>query len=445
MGSVLTLAVSVYFFIISYRLQFIYLLFVFLLPFMPPYLGFGIGSEGFAISLKRILLIILMMALTLSLTQNLKYISKRMSPSYQQNKIMINLLLLFFAVKVFSLTINSREISQYIMIFMEFFSSVFIMVMTILIINTKESIDQLVKIIFYSYNIVLIFVLIEFILQYPVYGKLASDQIMLLTDATMGLTRSGMYRVRTSFLNSIVLGQYLVILFPMIVAYIYKNNYALLVKMIYLILFIFAIYSTGSRSAILMSVILVYMYLMLNIYRRGKEYRLIVHTLNLIVIGVIVYFLFNYINTLIMNFHGRFDLLSGGEEIRSSTSRALQYVAVYDKIQEAPFFGFGKERNFVTKFDFFAIDNYYFWVILEVGVIGTFIYLLFYYFLIKTALNLYKTSHIHYYFLPTLLGIFIIIGSMFLVQPPDNHIYLYIFAGLICVMKVLQTNKNEII
>nr|WP_256465877.1 O-antigen ligase family protein [Sulfurovum sp. XGS-02] len=212
--------------------------------------------------------------------------------------------------------------------------------------------------------------------------------------------------------------------------------------MIYLLLFIFAIYSTGSRSAIVMSMILVYIYLVLNIYRRGKEYRLIAHMLNVIVIGVVFYFLFNYIHMLIMNFHGRFDLLSGGEEVRSSTSRALQYVAVYDKIQEAPFFGFGKERNFVTKFDFYAIDNYYFWIILEVGLIGTLLYLLFYYFLIKTALNLYKRSHRHYYLLPTLIGILLIIGSMFLVQPPDNHIYLYLFAGLICVMKALQTNKK---
>ena len=411
---------------------------------MPPYLGFGAGEEGYAISLKRILLMILLMSLTLSFTQNMKYISERISLVYQKNKMVINLLLLFFALKVFSLTINSREVSQYIMILMDFLSSVFIIMLTILLINTKESIDHLIKIIFYSYSIVLIFVLIEFILQYPVYGKLASDQIMLLTDASIGLTRSGMYRVRTSFLNSIVLGQYLAILFPIIVAYIYKNNYSLILKTIYFILFIFAIYSTGSRAAILLAAILVYTYLILNLYRRGQQYRFVVNILNLIVIGVIFYFVFNYINDLIANFHGRFDLLSGGEETRSSTSRALQYVSVYDKMQEAPFFGFGKERNFVTKFDFFAIDNYYFWVILEVGIIGILIYLLFYYFLIKTALNLYKTSYTNYYLLPILIAILIIISSMFLVQPSDNHIYLYIFTGLISVMKVLQTNENKI-
>jgi len=273
---------------------------------------------------------------------------------------------------------------------------------------------------------------------------LASDQMMLLTDATRGLIRSGMYRVSASFLNSIVLGQYLTILFPIIIAYIYKNNYSLILKIIYFLLFIFAIYSTGSRSAIIMSAVLVYSYLMLNLFKRGKQYRIVANVLNLIVFGVVFYFVFNYISDLIMNFHGRFDLLSGGEETRSSTSRAIQYIAVYDKMQEAPFLGFGKERNFVTKFDFFAIDNYYFWVILEVGIIGILIYVLFYYFLIKTALNLYKISYINYYFLPILIAILIIISSMFLIQAPDNHVYLYIFAGLISVMKVLQSNKREI-
>jgi len=411
---------------------------------MPPYLGFGVGGEGFSLSLKRILLIILFMSLALSFTQNREYISKRISLVYQQNKVIINLLLLFFVVKVFSLSINSREISQYFMIFMDFLSSVFIMMLTILLIESKENINYLVKIIFYSYTIVLILVLIEFILQYPLYGKLASSQMMLLTDASIGLTRSGMHRVGASFLNSIVLGQYLVILFPIVIAYIYKNNYSLLLKMLYFLLFIFAIYSTGSRSATLMSAILVYTYLILNLFKMGKQYRFVAHVLNLIVIGVVFYFVFNYISDLVMNFHGRFDLLGGGEETRSSTARALQYVAVYDKMHEAPFFGFGRERNFVTMFDFFSIDNYYFWIILEVGIIGILIYLLFYYFLIRTALNLYKTSYTNYYLFPILIAILIIVSSMFLVQPQDNYVYLYIFAGLISVMKVFQTNENKI-
>ncbi len=409
---------------------------------MPPYLGFGVGGEGFAISLKRILLIILLMSLTLSLTQNRKYISKRISPIYQQNKVVINLLLLFFAVKVLSLTINSREISQYIMLFMDFLSSIFIMMLTILLINTKESINHLAKIIFYSYNIVLILVLIEYILQYPVYGKLASDQMMLLTDATTGLVRGGMHRVRASFLNSIVLGQYLVMLSPIILAYMYKNNYSLLKKIIYFLFFIFAVYTTGSRSSILMSLLLVYLYFMFVLWKRGRLYKFIINLLNLIIISTVFSFIYDFISGLISNFHGRFDLL-GDEETISSTSRALQYIRIYDQMHEAPFFGFGRARNY-TEMVGSSIDNYYFWTILEVGIIGITIYLLFLYFSIKTAVKLYKLSYENYYILPIMIAILIIISSMFLIQAPDNHVYLYIFAGLISVMKVLQSNKREI-
>jgi hypothetical protein len=37
----------------------------------------------------------------------------------------------------------------------------------------------------------------------------------------------------------------------------------------------------------------------------------------------------------------------------------------------------------------------------------------------------------------------IMLGSMILLVSPDNHIYLYIFAGLISVMKVSAANKRQ--
>jgi len=127
LGTALTLVVSAYFFIVSYRLQFAYFLFVFLIPFLPKYIGLGVGSEGFALSLKRILLMILFMWTAVSFTQHREHITKRIFLVYRQNKLLINLLLLLFAIKIFSLTINSRELSQYIALVDDFLSSVFIL------------------------------------------------------------------------------------------------------------------------------------------------------------------------------------------------------------------------------------------------------------------------------------------------------------------------------
>jgi hypothetical protein len=163
---------------------------------------------------------------------------------------------------------------------------------------------------------------------------------------------------------------------------------------------------------------------------------------NLLIIGVVFYFAFHYINDLIMNFHGRFDEITGGEETISSTSRALQYVRIYNLMLDAPFFGFGRLINFRDLLGS-AIDNRYFWMIVEVGIIGISVYFLFLFTLAKTVLNLYKSSYNNYYVFPLLISIFSYIPYKILTVGDTNIIYLYIFAGLVCVIKVMQKEKNN--
>lgn len=443
MGTLLTLAVSAYFFVVSYRLQFAYFLFVFLIPFMPKYIGIGVGGEGFALSLQRVLLMILFMYTVISFVQNKEYISQRILQVYQQNQTLINLLLIFFVIKVFSLSINSREIALYIMLFNDFLLSLFVMMLTILVIDSEEAVDRLMKVLFYGYIIVLILVLVESIIKFPPLGKFASAQMSLARDYSEGLTRGGKYRANGSFISPIVLGEYLVILFPMIIAYIFKNKYSLMFKIIFFLLFIYAVYSAGSRSAILMTAAIFYFYLILNLYKGSSFSRFIANLFNLIIISIVLYFTYNYINDLVTNFTGRYDLIVDPEE-RSSTSRALQYIAVYNVMQEAPLFGFGRERNFLHALEgLTTVDNSFFWIILEVGVIGILVYFLFLFVLAKRAFDQYRSSHINYYLLPLLISTVVSILYHVLSSNSANHIYLYIFAGLICVMKVMQNEKRE--
>jgi len=113
-------------------------------------------------------------------------------------------------------------------------------------------------------------------------------------------------------------------------------------------------------------------------------------------------------------------------------------------MKEAPFFGFGKEQNYIMTFGQHAVDNYYFWVIMEVGVIGVSAYFLFLYSSVKTALHQY-ISYKNYYILPLIISMLISIFYQTLVTDYANLIYLYIFAGMICVMKVLHNNKLSIL
>lgn len=441
MGTILTLAVSAYFFIASYRLQFAYFLFVFLIPFLTKYIGFGVGREGFALSLKRILLMILFMWFAFSLTQNWEYIAKRISLVYQQNKILINLFLLFFILKIFSLSIGSRQLSQYIALFDDFLFTIFIFTLTILIINSKDAFHHLINVFYYGYTITLILVLIESIVKHPLLSIFASGQMELARDVSSSFIRDGGYRTTGGFSNPIVLGNYLIALFPIIMTYININKYSMIFKMTYFLLFVYAVYATGSRSALLFFVVGTYLYIIFFLFKRGSQLtRYITFVINLIITIFVAYFGYNYINDLIISFGGRYDLI----EDRSSTARAMQYVAIYDKMHEAPFFGFGRMRNFTEDLgEHLQIDNYYFWQILEVGVIGMIVYLLFFYFVVKTAYSLYKSSYQNDYLLPLLVSILILIFYQLLSAVKDVQIYLYIFIGLVCAMKVLQNNAEE--
>jgi hypothetical protein len=265
----------------------------------------------------------------------------------------------------------------------------------------------------------------------------------LTRDYSEAFMRAGRYRTNGGFPNPILLGEYLVILFPLIVSYMYRNQYSLLFKMGYFLLFIYAIYSSGSRSAILMTAVMAYFYFIFTLYRSSKFSRFFAIVFNVIILSLVSFFVFEYISHLIMSFSGRFDFITDEGE-RSSVSRALQYVVIYDKMHEAPFLGFGRERNYLTIFsELHAIDNYYFWTILEVGIIGISVYSFFLYALVKTALSQYKVSYQDYYLQPLIISILMSILYQNLMANPANHIYLYIFAGLIAVMKMLQNEKKK--
>lgn len=407
---------------------------------MPKYIGFGVG--GMPLSLIRILLMIIFMAVVISFIQNKEYIAKWTSRVYRENKVLINTLLLFSVLKIVSLSLGSRELKQYIMLYNDFLLTAFLLFLTILLVTSEKDIDRMAKIFFYGYVIVLLLVLIESIVKHPFFTIFMSGNMDLPRDFSQSVFRGDHYRSRGSLVTSIALGEYLIILFPIVTAYMYRRKYSLILKAIFFVLFLYAIYASGSRGPVLMLAVMVYIYLLMYLYRGTQFTRFVTNVFNIIIVGAVFYFTFSYVSSLIVSFHGRFDLLEGGEEVISATSRALQYVRVYEIMQEAPFFGFGRLPNFSDLLGF-TIDNRYFWMLMEVGIIGISVYLFFLFILVKTAFSLYKSPYRSYYVLPILLSILLYIPYKLLTVDSGNLLYLYIFAGMICVLKVLQNKRDK--
>lgn len=442
MSSALTIIVSFLFVFRSFNLLKAYFLFVFLIPFLPAYIGIGAGSKGFSLSLIRILLAILFMFMVIFFIQKQKFSSGSISLAYSSNKNLINIMILFFVLKVFSLLINSTDISLYIKLFNDFLFSLFIFSLTILFVNTNNSIQNLMKMIFYSYTLVLVLVITESVLKFPLLSGLMSQTIELGRDYTIGHIRHDRYRTNGSFLNPILLGEYLVMIFPVVLAYINTLKQSLIFKSVFIVIYLYAIYTTGSRSAILLSLFALYLYILFISLRGNHFTRVIANFFNLILIGTILYFIISYIIDLSSNFTGRFDYIMDPEK-RSSTSRALQFNNVFDRMRDNAWFGLGKNRNFVNELDGAAIDNYYLWTYMEVGLIGLVSYLTFLYFLMKEAWSQFKLIHYNYYLLPIIISIILSITFQLLSVNPANHVYLYIFAGLICTMGVIQNKKRN--
>jgi len=436
-GTVLTLVVSAYFLLVSYKLKKAFYFFIFLIPFVPKYIGFNIGIP---LTLKRIILMIIFMVVTISFIQNKEYITKWLSEVYQQNKVLINTLLLFSVLKVVSLSLGSMELKQYIMLYNDFLLTGFVFILTTLLVTSEEDIDRMAKMFFYGFVIVLILVLVESFVKHPLYTIFMSGG-MNSRDYSLGAFREHSYRAQGSFNTSITLGEYLIILFPIVTAYIYRQKYSFVFKALFFVLFLYSVYATGTRAPVLMFSIMIYIYMLIILYSRGTPItRFTANLLNIVFMSIFFYFAYLYVFDLIHNFQGRFDLISDQEE-RSATSRALQYVRVYEKISEAPFFGLGRMSNYTDVLKF-TIDNRYFWMLLEVGIIGISVYFFFLFTLVKTAFNLYKSPHRSYYIFPLLLSILVYIPYKFLTVSSENLIYIYIFAGLISVLKVLQKEKE---
>ncbi len=440
MSTALTMIVSMLFVFRSLNLLKAYFLLIFLIPFLPSYIGIGVGTGGFSLSLFRIMLAILFAYMVVFSIQRQEYFHRNISLAYMSNKKLINIMILFFLLKVFSLLIHSTEISLYIKLFNDFLFSIFIFSITILLVNSDNTIQNLMKMIFYSYTIVLALVIIESFLKRPLLSGLISQTIEIGRDYTQGYSRNSAYRSSGSFLSPILLGEFLVIMISVVMAYINTFKYSLIFKSVYILLFMYAVYSTHSRSAILLSLFALYLYILFSAYRGNLFTRVIANLFNVSIIIVAFYFIYNYVNNLLINFTGRFDYITDVEE-RSSTSRALQFSNVLDRMKDDFLFGLGKSRNFTNELGS-SIDNYYLWTFMEVGIIGISCYFLFMFFLLKEALNQYKSSHINYYLMPLMISILVSITYQLLTANPANHVYLYIFSGLVCTMRVLQNKKQ---
>lgn len=425
-GMGFTLFLSSLFILVSKNLYKLLYFFIFLLPFLPRYIGFGIGQEGSSLSLKRILLLVLLGVTSLFLLQQRKYLS-RVFKVLKANKLLVWIFISVMFIQLASIIINGIAIKSIVLFINDFMMTFFMLFICTMFIRNINDITQLYKVITWSYLLVISLVLIEAVIQHPIYTVFASNQIQVSRDISDAFMRDGMYRVSASFTNPIVLGAFLVSMFSLILSYVPKKFILILLP-----IYLFCVYMTGSRGAILLTLILFYLYVFFTFGKRNRLFSMLLNILNSILIILIIIFSYVYISDLYNNFTNYMSFDTASE--RSDVSRALQFYVILDYIKDAFWLGHGRIVVFEQFKESFgaSLDNYYIRVLAETGFIGLFLYTILMGLIVKYAFDIAK---INKKFLPISLSVIVLVLYQFLLAIPYMWIYLYAFLGIMFNIK----------
>lgn len=426
LGMVFTTFLSTYFVFVSKNIYNALYLFIFLLPFSPRYIGFGIGQGGSSLSFKRIMLLILLMATSIFLMQHGRYLLKFVK-AYKVNKLVVWMLVSVMIIQLASIVTNGPSIQSFVMYINDFLMTFFMVFIGTLLIQSIKDISKLYKAIAWSYILVIVLVLFESIVHHPIYTIFATDQIQASRDISESFIRDGMYRVSASFTNSIVLGAFLVSMFPFLLSYLSKKFLFFIVP-----IYMFCVYVTGSRAAVMLTFILLYLYLYFVIKRRSKVLSRLLYFLNIVLTVLTVVFLYYYISNIFYNFTNYMALETESE--RSTVSRALQFYVIIDYIKDAWWLGYGRIVQFQEFKDSFgaSLDNYYIRIIAENGFLGLFAYSILIGTIVKYSFSIVKIDN---KFIPIALSVVILVLYQFFLAIPYMWIYLYIFLGVMINIK----------
>jgi hypothetical protein len=424
MGLLFSGIISFIFILKISRLKNIYFYFILLIPFLPRYIGFGIGGD--ALSLKRVFLMLLFILTTVFLIRNTKLL-RDFYKIYKRNLLLLNSIFLFILIKIISEVLNSTGMKPLLMISNDFLFSIFILFITILSIKNDYDIYKIYKIMFLNFIIIVVIASIEFVVSHPIYTVFASGNIESLKDINSIVMRGEQYRVSGNFVNTLILGQFLVVTFPLVIKYLQALNFKVILIPLFIFLFFSVVYMTDSRSAWLMIVLMMYLYIIISFYNKKILYGRLIYVVNIFLFLGVSYFSFTIISELVTSFSG-FSSQNSAEE-NSLLSRSIQVVRIFDSTRHSMFFGNGRIVDFALfGQEIGAIDSYFLLVFYETGVIGLSIYLFFLFMIIKLITNLYIKKIIDK---SLVISLILLIVYQFFISIPDNLIYIFIFLGIV--------------
>ncbi|PWV58443.1 O-antigen ligase family protein [Plasticicumulans acidivorans] len=336
----------------------------------------------------------------------------------------------------------------------EIFTVYFIFLITVYsAVSSDNAKNRIIKVIFYSYLLVLLFSWLEWALQYNLFSQFASSESKSAIGATVEKLRGGLLRVKGPFENTLTLMQYVVCIFPL--SFFYVRNRSSLFKMAFLFFSIGVVFLTFSRIGTLIILMQVFMWKWLDIEKSfDKSMRMLINVLKVfMVISVFMFFVFGGGE----DEFGEYELgadVQGG--LFSSSERTGQLINGISAIVENPIVGYGLGNAGKVVKDFSdqghssysvyheVVDNRILSIAIESGVFSAILFLLFWLWLIvkiyKSMLSEISVER-YMYGKALFLSISAVFVTFFFLSIFTNYSIIFVVAGL-CVLHLM--NKNVV-
>ena len=285
--------------------------------------------------------------------------------------------------------------------------------------------------------------IIELVINKPLHYLIA-DQVLLKKGFIEVSVREGAYRIQGIFDNPLLLNEFAIFCLPLFyyMVSVARGTRKRLFQAAILIA-IFIIIFTGSRSGLLVGTLCTFIFVAARSWYR---FRSIDRYIILFLIAMLSLFIL-YISLGIF-----YKLIADGQanalhelsaKDRSSVARAQQFFHVSTVITESPIFGAGVLQNFSRQLDEIAsIDNYYLRVLLEAGVVGLLLFVLFLYKLFSSTkfhLKSDRSNEGRSFFAMCVAFFCSFIFIKLFLSIPTNNIYFYAFSA--AFLRVAQEKR----
>ena len=413
----------------------------------PEILALGIGSDGFALSMPRALLLLFSCIIpvrVLFLVEDRKHLWGL----FQQRKDFILIGILFYAWKVFCTVLQSgispTTLSGLLNDFLIFFTLTFSILLTI---KKQSDLIILLYLLLAAMGVNEVLGIYELIYEQSLFKNIEYT-FSFSRDLSQLTYRGDKMRIQSIFINSIVLGFTLTLCFPLLYFYIRRLKKIRWIPSIILFLVPIAIFYTRSRGSLIVFAFLAFLILLNLVISRFttsyKEQKFLSVSFFLLITVVPILFaeqIFSLINTLVGEGN------SSLTEDSSANTRFGQFLIFLNLPIKSLIFGFGRVRYLLDVLDeMLALDSFYIRTTLESGIPSLLLLIAYQISSLAYGITLLKKVWLHPFYRLLVGNICLILFALLLIFNLTSTSYFSFFlfgfpALLLCIEQIFSKRQ----